>query len=213
MDPILLLAASATPSTIPTSQASDGGGLNPAWIALLGVLVTLIVQTALQNKAAKDAAKRDVANALLGHRTRQIDELYGPILPRLEQSRRLYTKLQKPKAWRMLDNIDEVLRDKETRLIAQRILELGEEIEQILLTKSSLARHPGPPESFKLYIGHVAVLRLMLRKGLRRAPLPDEYYPRKPPNNFNADIEEGYRAILDELETMRASQRNVTAGT
>ncbi len=125
MDPILLLAASATPSTIPTTQASDGGGLNPAWIALLGVLVTLIVQTALQNKAAKDAAKRDVANALLGHRTRQIDELYGPILPRLEQSRRLYTKLQKPKAWRMLDNIDEVLRDKETRLIAQRILELG----------------------------------------------------------------------------------------
>jgi hypothetical protein len=52
----------------------------------------------------------------------------------------------------------------------------------------------------------------MLREGLRRAPLSDEYYPRRPPNNFNADIEDGYKAILDELETMRASQRQVTAG-
>jgi hypothetical protein len=175
-------------------------------------LIGLVVQTLLQNKAAKDAAKRDVAKALLDHRTRQLDELYGPILPLLEQSRRLYKKLSKPSGWHMLDNIDEVLANEEETVIVMRILEIGEQIEGILMSKASLARPPGPSESFNLYIGHVAVLRLMLREGLRRAPLTDEYYASRPPHSFNDDIEAGYRAILEELERMRASQRNVTAG-
>jgi hypothetical protein len=193
-------------------SSSDGGGFDPAWIALLGVLIGLVVQTILQNKGAGDTARRDVAKAVLDHRTRQLDELYGPILPLLEQSRRLYRKLGKPKGWRLLDHIDEVLADEEEKLIVLRILEIGEQIEGILMSKASLARPPGPPESFNLYIGHVAVLRLMLRGGLRRAPLSDEYYPRNPPNSFNDDVEVGYRAVLTELERMRASQQNVTAG-
>jgi hypothetical protein len=202
--PALIIVAaggSASPSPSPDTPAS--GGFDPAWIALLGVVLAQAVAIFLQKRAADNAAKRDVANALLAHRTRQLDELYGPILPRLEQSRRLYVKLQKPKGWRMLDHADEVLGDPETKLIAMRILELGEEIEGIVLTHASLARHPGPPATFNLYVGHVAVLRLMLREGLRRPPLPEEYFPQQ----FNQDVQQGYTAILDELERMRASQR------
>jgi hypothetical protein len=211
---VVIYLASSTPSPTASMSPSDGsgGGFDPAWIALLGVLIGLVVQTVLQNRGARDAARRDVAKALLDHHTRQLDELYGPILPLLEQSRRLYKKLGKPTGWRMLDHIDEVLASDEEKLIVMRILEIGEQIESILLSKASLARPPGPPESFNLYIGHVAVLRLMLRGGLRRDPLSDEYYPRHPPNSFNDDIEVGYHAILEELERMRASQRNVTAG-
>jgi hypothetical protein len=196
--------------------ASATGGISAALAALIAAAISgaisvtgFVVTAVIQKRALKHAAARDVANAILDFRLRQLNDLYGPLLLLLAQSERLAKKIREgrpnPEKWRMLDHVDEVLKDPEAKVVALQILEIGNRIEDILLSKAGLALGPEPPETFALYLGHVAILRLMLQGRARPKIAADEYYPRQ----LNEDVREGYGRIQSEIDRLRKLHEDV----
>jgi hypothetical protein len=205
------LAQTATASPSPGSGAgtvtAGEAALIAAAIAAGISVVGMIVNALIQRYTLRQAAAREIASAMLEFRLRQLNDLYGPLLLRIEQSDRLARKLREgrsdPAKWRLLDHVDEVTANPEAFLVANQILDIGTEIEEILLTRAGLALHPGPPETFGLYLGHVAILRMMLREGARPHISDHEYYPRQ----LNDDVGNGYARIQAEINELSEAKR------
>lgn len=180
-----------------------------AFIAGLVAVIGMIANAVIQARALRHAAARDVASAMLDFRLQQLNELYGPLLLLLAQSERLAAKLREgepdPAAWRLLDHIDQVLGDPNRLVIAEQILEIGDKIEDILLTKAGLALHPGPPDTFELYLGHIAILRLLIRRGAHSPIAAHEYYPRE----FNHDVRAGYESLQERIAELETAHKEV----
>ena len=110
---------------------------------------------------------------------------------------------------RLLDHVDEVLADSQAAVVADQILGIGGKIEEILLSRAGLALSPGPPDTFRLYLGHVAIMRLVIKEGARPSISEHEYYPRK----LNQDVKDGFAAIQTEIDSLkRANATIVSAG-
>jgi hypothetical protein len=205
------LAQTATPSPSPGSGAgavtAGEAALIAAAIAAGISVVGMIVNALIQRYTLRQAAAREVASAMLEFRLRQLNDLYGPLLLRLEQSDRLARKLREgvsdPAKWRLLDHVDEVLAHPESAAVAEQILEIGQTIEEILLTRAGLALSPRPPETFGLYLGHIAILRMMMREDARPKISDHEYYPRQ----LNEDVRAGYTAIQTEIQQLSEAHR------
>jgi hypothetical protein len=205
--PMLLLS---TPTPSPASGTANGlsageAAILAATIAAVVSIIGLIFSAILQSRALKSAAARDVANAMLDFRLRQLNDLYGPLFLLLEQSERLAKKLRESlpdpqEDWRLLDHMDEVKADPQMRAVVEMILEIGEKIEGLLLSRAGLALSPGPPATFGLYLGHVAIMKSMFRDNLRPKIAEHDYYPRQ----LNRDVKDGYDSIQREIDDLRS---------
>lgn len=79
------------------------------------------------------------------------------------------------------------------------ILTIADKIEELMLSRAGLALSPGPPESFGLYLGHVAIMKSMFKNNLRQRIAEHDYYPRQ----LNEDVRSGYDSIQKEIDDLR----------
>jgi hypothetical protein len=139
-----------------------------------------------------DATTRELLlRSQIEFKERQLAEFYGPIYAYLKRGRPIYDLWTKGR-------LDEVEGDIRTLFTTA-----NEEIVRIILTKSHLVRGPSIPESFTLFLTHVAVWHAYLKtthKGvpLSRQEFPEAYYP----DDFAREIVETTESLKREIDDL-----------
>lgn len=167
----------------------------PTVVAVLGIGASVLL--ARRSLAAQSA--RDLANARLAYRLRQLNELYAPLSIKIGQNELLHKRLTQgkpdPPNWRLLENIDAVLANETDRHLAQEIVKVDEEIAEIIQTKAGLV-DGDEPASFAAFLGHVSVLKLAMAGKKPPAVTEFQLYPR----TLNDDVRGGLKRVRTELQ-------------
>lgn len=174
-----------------------------ALVALFGASVTLLVnsRTARQGRRQSDQQRE------LDFRRAQLSALYGPLFMRRAASKRLRNLLPSSDpqgtGWRLVDNI-ELIRDgshtaQET--VVEQILQLGREVEELLIGQAGLFDVFPPPTSFSDFIAHSRLLQLYWDRK-ENQPATD----RLPfPQTLDADIEAAMTRVRKRLEELSST--------
>jgi hypothetical protein len=168
-----------------------GGAVIAAAGSIIGVLATLLGQST----AAKRSASLEAKKMELNRKTRQISELYGPLIMLRGQSKYLWNKLKEgkenPDSWRLLDHVTEVISNPMDYALARRILEINAQVETLIVTHSGLFWHKRPPESFIEFLQHYSVLRIAIQE----RKVPDDKRFAYFPDEFDDDVSAAYDAL------------------
>lgn len=199
MDPMVELFASKGPEV-----ATEG--LTPAMAALIGAgvaaftsLVVALLQIPIQKYIAGRADRRDQQKLRAERLTSQLNDLYGPLLLLRRQNKYLYDKLRagKPEDWHLLENIASVQGNPTERALAEAILKIDMEMEELIIQNAGLARGIGLPDSFTKFLGHSRALSIAWDRG-GDVPTASEF--EHFPVEFATEVEEGFNAIERELK-------------
>lgn len=180
----------------------DGGiaALIGSGITALVSLFAMILNNWVSIYNLKRLNINEIAKMSFEYKIRQLNELYGPLIPLLEENQRLAQKLRenKPDAahWRLLDHLP--LSDDQDRQIAVAIIAIYAKIEELLISKGGLISGREFPKSFHLFLGHFEVLKMAFQGKDKITIKEYEYYPLE----FDADIRETYQTIKKEIEDL-----------
>lgn len=207
---IELIQASATGPQATHTGKQNEGGLSEGWgmvisaiITSVGVYITvkLTNRTSLQTFTSGVARERE--KTILEFKTRQLNDLYGPLLLLLAQSKSLHERLRQErggieKQWALLDHMEACLGDPLCGRLVKEIVDIGLQIEQSLITKGGLIEGSHPPLSFERYLAHFRILKMSydMKRNIRKNE--QEYFPFP---EFPDDLTRAY----NQLQSQRAA--------
>jgi hypothetical protein len=187
-----------------------------AAIASVFSVITVWMNNRMTNRTLTHTAERETEKELLEFKTQQLNELYGPLLLLLDQSKRLHDRLvqevnTRPTGaeekkdleannWRLLDHMTECMADEKSlrARIVQEIVDIGTKMEQLLITKGGLIHGKEPKKSFNDYLLHYRMLVMSHTRKENIAKKQEDYFPRQ----FPTDVRSAYDAIQAEREAL-----------
>jgi len=198
----LFMCLPSVPSTTATASAihlidSSLAPIIAACIAAIFSLVIAVVSLFFSYKLAKATASKEFARLSLEFKMRQLNDLYGRMLPLIEKSKMLWDKLteDKPDKWHLLGHLEEVRDNARDMNLAKVISDVNDEIVKLLLENGGLIRGT-VPESFKLYLKHQALVRMAMDgKDVGRIA-EHEYYPK----HFDQDVRDACSRLREEID-------------
>ncbi len=148
----------------------------------------------LKHQLGVDATTRELLlRSQIEFKERQLAEFYGPIYAYLKRGRPIYDLWTEGR-------LDEIEGDIEALFTTA-----NDEIVHIILTKSHLVRGPSIPESFTLFLTHVAVWHAYLKTDHKGIPLTKEEFPQAYyPEGFEDEIIDTTESLKREIDKLYA---------
>lgn len=196
----------ATPNTTGWT-AAEWAALIVAFIALLGVIITVIVNI-LRGLWDK---RYEYASEILKFRIRQLEEYYAPMQLMIEKSREVYKKFKwklkeehipgfDPNNFRLLDWIHRLHKENKLKPLIDEIIRIGDEMSSLIIAKGGLIEG-GITDTCIKYQGHISILKAAIEGETKKDNEPGwqefGYYPRL----LNREISEGYKSIIEYMKS------------
>jgi hypothetical protein len=183
-----------------------------ASIAGLVALLTSWLNFVIQRKLLGRQERADAKTARAARITEQLSKLYGPLRLLTTQSHALADKLREGKvdgaSWHLLDHLTAVAADPADRAIAEQVIAVNGQVEQLIFAHAGLLKGGEVPDSFVRFLGHYRFLTVAFDAAKNNTTVPREFTAKQfeyYPKDFDSDVKAAYDALRQERETLLAS--------